>query len=343
MEEKSKFSFNFGPLFIAFAAFLWTTDAFVRTSLNGKISPIQLVFVDHLIIILIISPLVFKYIGGLGKFSGFDWFALLFIGIGGSALATIALTAAFYLGRPFEFIAVIVLLQQTQPIIAIGLAKLLLKEKLPSNYIPLSLVAIIGVYLINFPSLSNQTNTFSGVISIVTLNFSNPLGVTAALLGLTAAVLWGASTVFGRYLLEHSQQKLEFQQMTTFRFLIAFIFLTVLVTIPNSVNPEGFPNLMKLSTDVSVLTSLLYLSIVVGLLSLLIYYFGLKRTKASVSTIFELAYPFSLFILLPLFNSTPLTMVQYVGAIILILSTTILSYSYSLSEQTHLPTPEITL
>ena len=67
------------------------------------------------------------------------------------------------------------------------------KEKLPRYYYPLSLVAISGVFLMYYPTVSGLSG------SLV-----DDLGVQAAFLGLLAAALWGSGTVLGKYLLVHS-------------------------------------------------------------------------------------------------------------------------------------------
>ncbi len=316
---------NFGPLFISLAAFLWTTDAFVRSNLSGKLTSSQIVLIDHIIIMILISPLVIKYGPKLMEFSRNEWIAILVIGIGGSALATVALTEGYFMGDyPFQYVAVVTLLQQSQPIIAIGLAHLLLKEKLPKYFYPLAALAMLGVILLIFPYISAGTNSIQGLATIFT-DFSSKTGLIAGLLGLTAAILWGSSTVFGRYILEHGEQKPEYFQMTTYRFLIATIFL--LIWVPLYPKAEGYPKLSAIfATD--VIFSLLYLSIFVGLLSLILYYYGLKTTHASVSAIFELAYPVSFFVIIPILKIQWPETIQIIGALILITVATILSYSY---------------
>ncbi|MHA2090884.1 MAG: DMT family transporter [Candidatus Kariarchaeaceae archaeon] len=373
-------SFNFGPLFIASAAFLWTTDVFVRGNLENKLIANQLVFLEHVIIILILLPLVYKYLPALLGFDRKQWGALLFIGVGGSAMATIFLTIGFFMGEwPYQYAAVVVLLQQVQPIFAIGFAHLILKERLPRNYYLFGIFAIIGVLLIILPmptsdlscnniagdsvTVCSSGKPFSG-ISTFTSDFKHDEGVKASLFGLLAAFLWGTSTVFGRYLLEHGKERLEYFQMTTYRFLIALIFLfglTTFVDISSSqfdqdielINYKfaGFPDFGTLD-EARVITSILYISLIVGLLSLILYYYGLRTTHASISAIFELAFPLSFFIVVPtiqaiqpkleLFNRTiydlgsyvlELHILQLIGAALLLVSSTALSYTYAKSHE----------
>jgi drug/metabolite transporter (DMT)-like permease len=362
-------------MFIASAAFLWTTDVFVRGDLEGLLIANQLVLLEHIIIILILLPLVYKFFPPLLGFDRKQWGALLFIGIGGSAMATIFLTIGFFMGSPYQYVAVVVLLQQVQPLFAIGFAHLILKERLPRNYYLFAMVAIIGVLLIILPmptsdlacnsfvgdsiNICSSTKPFSG-ISTFTSSFQEDDGVKASLFGLLAAFLWGTSTVFGRYLLEHGKDQLEYFQMTTYRFLIALIFLlglTMVVDISSSqfdrdvelINYKfaGFPDLGTLD-ETRVITSIIYIALIVGLLSLVLYYYGLRTTHASISAIFELAFPLSFFIVVPamramqpkfeIFNMTiydlgpyilELHILQIIGAALLLITSTALSYTYA--------------
>jgi drug/metabolite transporter (DMT)-like permease len=332
VESGSGKSFNFGPLFIFFAALLWTTDVFVRSSFEDELTPPQVVLLEHVIIVLLISPLVIKYGPKLFELNRKEWVSVLIIGIGGSALATIALTEGFFLGDfPYQYAVQVVFLQQLQPIVAIGLAHLLLKEKLPSYYYVLSITAIFGAFLLVFAddqvNLINGSNFKINDINTFIDTLSVGDGLRAGIFGLTAAALWGASTVFGRYMLEYGEQKPEYFQMATYRFTIALVFLMLYIPFYSRadgypINPsDGFSKVDSFET----MGGLLYIAIIVGLLSLVLYYFGLKSTQASVSTIFELAFPLSFYVIVPFLdeNARP-NFVQQVGSAILVLSATIL-------------------
>ncbi len=310
-----------GPLFIMTAAFLWTLDAFFREGLTKHFESLQIVFLEHLIIVLVILPFIFRYLPELRHFNIKEWSALLFIGFGGSALATVALTESYKLG----VITVSVLLQQTQPFIAIALAYFLLKERIPKGYYALAFMAIIGVFLIFFPFLTNFTEDPSQLLVTITdVNFLIK-GTLPGMLALIAAFFWGGSTVFGRYLLEHSEKKLEFQQMTIYRFFVAFLFLTFLNVLLVA-NGTTFPN-PKIILD--NIFAFLFIALIVGLLSLTLYYFGLKNTHATVSTIAELFYPLSAFVILPLLLQETIFTSQIIGGIILIVASGTLSYLYA--------------
>ena len=82
--------------------------------------------------------------------------------------------------------------------------------------------------------------------------------------------------------------------------------------------------------SMNVILALLFLGFVPGLFALVLYYYGLKSTHASVATIFELAFPLSFFIVVPLIQGgAAISLIQYTGAGILIASTTLLSILYA--------------
>jgi drug/metabolite transporter, DME family len=311
-ETSNSTTMNFGPMFIAMAATLWTTDFFARSYLTQIMSSTLIVMYEHIIITILLLPLLYAYRDKLFKFTPIEWGALLVIGIGASAVATIALTSGYALGF-LIYGPVVALTQQFQPVIAIGLAHILLKERLPKNYYILSVIAIFGVFLMYWPLV--------GRLSISELAFST--GILAAVYGLTAATLWATGTVFGKYMLQHSKSELEFSQLTVFRFTIGMIFLVIfnLAYQPITANLSVF-------SDSRAILYLLFLAFIPGLLSLILYYYGLKTTHASIATLFELAFPLSFFIFVPLIVSAVITPIQFIGAIILIAATTYLSYTY---------------
>ena len=115
-----------GVLLVAFGAALWGTDAVLRVPLLEVMSPAAIVLSEHLVLLLYSVPAVVLGWGVLAGLRASQWVALLIIAWGGSALATLLFTTAFVLGNP----TVVILLQKTQPLFAIALAHVLLRERL---------------------------------------------------------------------------------------------------------------------------------------------------------------------------------------------------------------------
>src|SRR5215207_2348968 len=250
-------------LLVAVGAAMWGTDGILRVPLLEVASPSQIVLLEHLVLLLYSVPAVvlgWRFFRGLGMA---QWISLLVIGWGGSALATLLFTTAFAVGNP----TVVILLQKTQPLFAIVLAAVLLRERLGWAYWPCFAVAMVGAYLISFGNL----DAFAALGSAELL---------AAALALGAALLWGSSTVLGRLVLKD----MPFHALTGARLLLAAPLLVVIVVIQGAVGGLG-------AAFASEPGRVILLALIPGLLGLLLYYRGLTGTRASYATLAELAFP----------------------------------------------------
>ena len=291
-----------GPWLVTIAALLWAVDAPFRKYLTGGLSSTTIVLMEHLVIAVLVLVFLWRYLPELKNLNKKDWLAVLFIGFGGSALATVFFTQSFHYVNP----SVSILLQKVQTLFAILLAVIVLKEKLSSKFWLWAIIAIIGAYLVSFPNLKPQL--FPGE----TFN-PNTLGVIFALL---AAFFWGGSTVFGRLLLG----KISFQAMTAVRFLSALIFLLMMQTYYGRLDEVSQAS-QKDWLFVGII------AILAGFVSLFIYYKGLRNTKASIATLCELAFPFSAVIVNWIFiPDSALSAMQIFGGLILLGAITALSF-----------------
>ena len=250
-------------LLVAVGAAMWGTDGILRVPLLEVASPSQIVLLEHLVLLLYSVPAVvlgWRFFRGLGAT---QWVALLVIGWGGSALATLLFTTAFAVGNP----TVVILLQKTQPLFAIALAAILLRERLGWAYWPCFAVAMVGAYLISFGDL--------GPFRVLT-----SADALAAALALGAALLWGSSTVLGRLVLKD----LPFHALTGARLLLAVPLLAGIVVAQGAIG--GLVSGFAAAPGRVVL-----LALIPGLLALLLYYRGLTGTRASYATLAELAFP----------------------------------------------------
>jgi len=255
-----------GPALVFLAAALWATDAPFRTHLTQALASNFIVLGEHAISCLVAIPVLLFNWSDLKKISGREWLAIIFIGVCGSALAAVAFTESFHYVNP----SVSIVLQKVQPLIAIALAAWLLGERLHKNFWLWCLVALFGAYLVSFPNLVPQT--YAGE----TFN-PNLIGASLALL---AALLWGAATVFGKYVLRTA----AFQTLTSLRFVVGLIFLIGLNVVQGTFPAAG----VLTGTDIFFLFIIAFTS---GVFSLFLYYYGLQFTRASIATIAELGFP----------------------------------------------------
>ena len=280
------------PFLIALAAMLWGGDLLLRpAALSAGWSPARVVLGEHLALSVLFAPILWRERRQLSRLDRRQWGALLFVAWGGSALATWIYTKAFTLD--FSHALTVVLLQKTQPLVAILLAGWLLGERRSWLFWGWAAAAMAGAYLL--------------------IGFQKPpalgdIHAQQALLALGAAALWGAATVAGRSLTAALSPGL----LAGARFALAVPVLALLTLVPTG---------MAITPTHSAHYAGLFLLLIVLLPDLAgmgLYYLGLRGTSASVATLAELCYPLtSLFIGLFVLH-TPVLIGQWLGLALLL-------------------------
>lgn len=258
----------FGPIFVIIAALLWSFDAVLRVSLYS-LPPTVVVFYEHLLGAGLLLFLIPKWIKDLKKMKRREWIAITLVALFSGALGTIFYTSALGLIKYTQLSVVVLLQQQLQPIWAIGMAAILLKERLTKKFILWAVIALIAAYLITFKDLTVNLATGSGTVA-------------AGLLALSAGLMWGTSTAISKFVLN----KVSFLTGTALRFFIAPIFALIFV-----IGQNQTPMLTSLNFD--QWKTLLLITFSTGLVALGFYYYGLKKTPARITTLCELVWPAS--------------------------------------------------
>jgi drug/metabolite transporter (DMT)-like permease len=279
-----------GVLLVALGAALWGTDAVLRVPLLEVMSPPAIVLSEHLVLMLYSVPAVALGWSVFRTLRAPQWAALLVIAWGGSALATLLFTTAFAFGNP----TVVILLQKTQPLFAIALAHVLLRERLRWAYWPCFAVAVLGAYLISFDGFVEPFEALGSAQAL------------PALLTLGAAFLWGSSTALGRFVLKD----MPFHTLTGARLLLAVPVLWAIVLVQGSLGEMGTGFAVEPARVV-------LLALIPGLLGLLLYYRGLSGTKASYATLAEISFPASAVILNWAFLGVGVSANQILGFLLL--------------------------
>jgi drug/metabolite transporter (DMT)-like permease len=287
MRETGYRSWAAGPFLVAFAAMLWGTDGIWRSELIAAMPSHAIVLWEHILLTLATGWILWRDRAALARLDGGDWTAALVIAAGASALATVLFTAAFQFASP----TTVLLLQKTQPLVAIALAAALLREPLPARFWPMLPVALVGTYFITFGTDSPLASFGEGA--------AVPVG---ALMALGASALWGAGTVLGRRLLG----RLDFSTLTALRFTLALPAL-VIWTLAAGYAAPGAGQIAPL-----IATALLS-----GLLGLLLYYRGLRETPAAVATLCELCFPITAVLLNVVVLGVGVSAAQVVGIALL--------------------------
>ena len=283
------------PAFLVIiAAILWGLDGVVLTPRLFNLDVAFVVLMLHLIPFVIMNLFLSKNYKYLLKFNKEDYLYFFLISLFGGALGTLAIVKALFLVN-FQNLSVIVLLQKFQPIFAIILASILLKEKLKKNFAIWASTAIIAGYFLTFglslPNFNTGTNTLQ-----------------AAIYALIAAASFGSATVFGKKVLK----KYNFHVATFYRFFFTTIIMTIYISISNKFQ---FLEITKINWVI-----FLIIAFTTGSGAIFLYYYGLKKIKAMTSTICELFFPISAIIFDYLFNKSILAPIQWIAAAVMIIA-----------------------
>lgn len=287
-----------GTLLVIIACLFWGMDTLIRYPLVERgINPVTIVFYEHIILATIFSLGLIPAIKRIGELKLADVFSFFIIGGIGSAIATVAFTESFQYLNP----SLVILLQKLQPVVAIILAAVLLKEEIQKQFVIWASVCLVGGLLVSSPDIERfyhlMVSNFGAVTSDVALRGYALVAVSI--------VGWGATTVFGKRL---SLAGFETKSIMAGRFLTGLLMLIPFVTWDRSlVLPQGEDYLR-----------ILIMVIISGALAMWFYYQGLKRLSAKTTAIAEMFFPFFAIIVNWIFLGKQLTELQLIGGAILI-------------------------
>jgi drug/metabolite transporter, DME family len=299
---------SFGIVLVALAAVLWGTDALFRRPLAQSTSVATIVFGEHVVLVLIVIPFLVPALLGVWRLGPRQIAAAVAIGAGASAVATILFTQAFVDGDPVTP----VVLQKIQPVVAVIAARLILGERPRARFGWYLAVALVGTWLMAFPS-PTQIDLHSTLVP--------------ALYALAAAVLWAFGTVLGRYL----SGSLPFHHVATLRFVFGLAGAAVALVV---LDAPAFS-----SAHDSLWIAIL--ALVTGALALGLYYYGLRTTPAVAATIAELAFPITAALVGYIAFNATLTSTQWLGIAITCLVVALLP-ARPRDAVEHLPQPVAT-
>lgn len=246
-----------GVVLVSLAAAMWGLDGLIRRPLSSETSAYTIVFGEHVVLVALTLPLLVPALRALWRAGPAYVAAGIAVGAGASAIATILFTKALFHG---DFITVVVL-QKSQPLIAVLGAWLVLREQPRPGFAWFLLPALAGLWLIALPHPLEP----------------HARGLTPIAETLAAAALWGMGTVFGRLL----GGRLAFEHVTTVRFAFGLVASACALPI---VGAAAFSSAHD-SLWIAVL------ALVTGLFALGLYYYGLRRTPALLAALGELAFP----------------------------------------------------
>ena len=283
--EKKKYLL--GVTLVVISAILWGVDGVVLTPRLFNLPVPFVVLLLHLLPFLLMSVFFYKEFRNLKDFTKLDYIGFGLIGLFGGALGTLAIVKALFLVN-FQSLTIVVLLQKLQPVFAIILAKLILKEKLENRFIPWSILALIAGYIMTFGF---------GLPNLSAGNY-----MVASFYAVLAAFSFGSATVFGKFVLN----KWSFKTALFYRYGFTTVIMSIIVIVGGG-------------ADFSAVTSNNWLILIIttfttGAFAIALYYYGLKYISAHVATKCELAFPVSSAILDYFINKSILSPVQWISA-----------------------------
>ncbi|HEX4665388.1 MAG TPA: DMT family transporter [Chthoniobacterales bacterium] len=258
-----------GPWLVALGAALWGTESAWRIPLNDLFDARVIVFWEHVLILLMFLPLLIVRLSEIPKIDARTWGYLIFSGFAGSAVGTIFFTLALKTGNP----TVVNVILNIQPMFSTVAACLLFRDRLAPRfflYAPIAIVA--GIFLsAEHPTLIGVSFARAGV----------NIGTGYALI---CALFWGLSTVAGRGVMTG----MSLQLAASLRIVVGLICMSVILLASGLMQAaELWPSAAQMHPGQAI-GALILLASISGGIPLLIYFEGLRLTKASTAGYFEM-------------------------------------------------------
>jgi drug/metabolite transporter (DMT)-like permease len=280
---------------ICISASLWGLDGIALTPRLYNLNINFVVFILHALPFLLMNFFFFREYRKLKDFSSKDLLFLFLVSLAGGALGTMSIVKALFLVE-FKELSVVVLLQKLQPVFAIILAAILLKERLSKNFALWAVIAIVAGYFLTFG------------FTLPDLNTGEKTGM-AALYSLLAAFFFGSATVLGKGVLRN----LSFTTATFFRYGFTSIIMFIFVIFSGKLGE--FASITPQNWQI-----ILIISITVGSGAIFLYYYGLNKVPAMLASICELCFPLSAILFDYLFHQKILSPVQWVSVLVMLLA-----------------------
>lgn len=285
-----------GSMLVCIAASMWGFDGIVLTPRLYHLQVPFVVFILHLLPFIGMTLLFGKdELENIKAIKVKDLVFFFCVALFGGALGTLSIVKALFLVN-FHHLTVVTLLQKLQPIFAIILASIILKEKIKPIFILWGLIALIGGYFLTFQ------------FNIPEFNVGDNL-VKASFFSLLAAFSFGSATVFGKRVLNAT----GFRTALYLRYAMTSFIMFFIVLFAGQLNQFAVAS----SMDWAVFC---LIGLTTGSFAIYLYYVGLSTISAGVSTICELCFPISSVLFDYVFNGHLLSPVQIVSAVVMLYS-----------------------
>ena len=299
MQKGLKSRPNFGPWLVGLGAAFWGTESAWRIPLNDLFDAKVIVFWEHVLILIMFLPILLPRLRELRQINGRTWGFLIFSGFAGSAVGTIFFTLALKYGNP----TVVNVILNIQPVISTLGAVLIFNDKLASRFFIYAAIAIMaGIFLsVEYPALIGVSFQQAGLT----------IGTGYALI---CAFFWAGSTVAGRGVM----LGMSLQLAAGMRIVVGLICMSLIVAVYGQFNRGALWPPAAQAHSGQAIVFLILLASVSGAIPLLIYFAGLRLTRASTAGYFEMMQTLAAVCITWGFFHAALRPHQIVAAIILI-------------------------
>ncbi|MBU0597464.1 DMT family transporter [Patescibacteria group bacterium] len=306
---------KWAALAVLFAAFLWAFDGVVLTPWVMELGLTDVptfVFMLHAVASVFLFYFLIKKRSELKRLNKADWRSFILVGLFGGAIGTMAIIAAIIKVYSADLnITVVLMLQKLQPIFAILLAILWLKERPQNKFFLWAGLGLFGSYFLTF--------------GLEAPNFSAQGMFVPALLAIVAAFSFGSSTVFSK----KAVTKISHSLSTALRFIITtgiMVVVILIITALNSLNINtGYEGIGGFGViNWNLIGAFMVIALTTGGTAIFIYYWGLKRVLAARATIYEMMFPVSAIVLEFFIHDKILSAGQWMGAGVVIIAITVI-------------------
>lgn len=269
MQNGSARGATYGPWLVGLGAALWGTESAWRIPLNNLFDAEVIVFWEHVLILFLFLPLLLPRLGEIRKIDTRTWGYLLFSGFAGSAVGTIFFTLALKYGNP----TVVNVILNIQPVISTMGAFLLFGDHLRPRFFLYAGMAIVAGIFVSVPH-----PTLIGV-SFERAGLNRGTGYA-----LVCALFWGISTVAGRGVMIGVPLRLA----SSLRIVVGLTCMTLILLAYGKLHGAALWPVAAQTHAAKAILWLVLLASISGGIPLLIYFEGLRLTRASTAGYFEM-------------------------------------------------------
>src|SRR5260370_14507133 len=258
-----------GPWLVGLGAALWGTESAWRIPLNELFDADVIVFWEHVLILLMFLPLLLPSLGDLRKIDISTWGYVRYSGFAGSAVGRIFFTLALKHGNP----TVVNVILNIQPVISTLGAFVVFGDRLAPRFFLYAAIAVLaGIFLsVEYPALIGVSFERAGLT----------LGNGYALI---CAFFWVGSTVAGRVVMIGMPLRIA----SSMRVVVGLTCMTLIVLLHVKLHGVALWPVAPKTHAVKAIGLLLLLASISGGIPLLIYFEGLRLTRASTAGYFEM-------------------------------------------------------